>query len=92
MCERIKFGDGDIGLICGGRHSRPLFCACGRSATALCDWKMGADKTCDRPICEAHAKQVARGKHLCPEHQLLYDEWLRRHPPAQRNLFDEAAA
>lgn len=93
MCEHVKLPGGDSAIICGARGAAPRHCACGREAVALCDWKMPAKEsgTCDRPICAVHTKQVARGKHLCPEHQLQYDDWKRRHPPAQRSLFEEAA-
>jgi hypothetical protein len=85
--------NGDVAIVCGG-HAKTKYCACGREATILCDWKihLEANKwgTCDKPICAAHAKQVAPGKHLCPEHQLRYDEWKRNHPPAQGALFEGA--
>ena len=88
MCER----HGNF-IICGGRKSPPVYCECGRAAVALCDWKMPNKKsgTCDRPICASHAKQVGPGKHLCPEHQLRYDDWKRQHPAPQGELFPEAA-
>jgi len=81
MCDEIKLSDGSSLLICGLRAFRK-FCACGRQATLLCDWKVAAHKsgTCDRPICSHHAKQVAPGKHLCPLHQKQYDDWKARHP------------
>jgi hypothetical protein len=47
--------------------------------------------TCDAPICGQHAKQVARGKHLCQRHQVPYELWLKNHPPAQASLFNEEA-
>lgn len=93
MCETIKFPNGDVGIVCGVRRSKQQFCECGREAIALCDWKVSARKsgTCDRPICALHAKPVANGrKHLCPEHQLRYEEWKKRHPAPQGELFSEA--
>jgi hypothetical protein len=98
MCDEIKLSDGDSLLVCGLRSFRK-FCACGRQATLLCDWKVATHKsgTCDRPICARHAKQVAPGKHLCPEHQQRYDEWKRKNPDRkfsideQRSLFEDAA-
>jgi hypothetical protein len=80
-----------------------MYCACGRKATCLCDWKMPEKKsgTCDKPVCARHAKEVVPGKHLCPEHQLQYDTWRRKHPDVdvrgsgagaeQKSLFEEAA-
>jgi hypothetical protein len=93
MCEKVKLPGGNAALICGLRTFRK-FCACGRQAVALCDWRIPNKKsgTCDAPICAQHSKQVAPGKHLCPEHQLQYDNWKRRHPAPQGELFPEVAA
>lgn len=96
MCKHIKLPGGNSLLVCGLRSFGKL-CSCGRDADFLCDWKVSARKsgTCDQPICAQHAKQVMPGKHLCPKHQLLYDEWKRKHPgaviPEQPSLFEEAA-
>jgi hypothetical protein len=83
MCEHVKFPDGSTAIICGMR-GRKKFCACGRVADLLCDWKVREKKsgTCDAPICPQHAKQVGPDKHLCPLHQKTYDAWLKRHPGA----------
>jgi hypothetical protein len=91
MCERVDLGNGNVAIVCGG-HAKKTFCACGRESVALCDWKVPAHKsgTCDRPLCASHAKQVARNKHLCPDHQVGYDLWKAKHPAPQRNLFEEA--
>ena len=97
MCDEIKLPDGDSLLVCGLRAFRK-YCACGRHADFLCDWKVPSRKsgTCDAPICAHHAKQVAPGKHLCPLHQKQYDAWKARHPgqsieaQEQLALFGEA--
>jgi hypothetical protein len=34
----------------------------------LCDHRMDDGKTCDRPLCDAHAMQVGPNRHLCHEH------------------------
>lgn len=39
---------------------------------------MGNGKTCDKAICEDHAEEVSTDKHLCPEHQDAYRDWLDR--------------
>lgn len=93
MCERVKFENGGVAMICGVRSSRK-FCKCGREAVALCDWKIRKKKsgTCDEPICDLHAKRVGRGKHLCPEHQLRYAAWKARNPDPQMWLFEGKAA
>jgi hypothetical protein len=97
MCEKIKLATGDSLLVCGLRTFRK-FCACGRHATLLCDWKVSTHKTgtCDRPICAHHGKQVSPGKHLCPLHQKHFDDWKKKHPgrtfsvQEQLALFGEA--
>lgn len=77
-------------------------CFCGQPALARCAWIMpkylrfleSDSSRCERPVCAVHAKQVAKpgeeAKFLCPEHQLRYDDWKRKHNK-QGNLFEEAA-
>jgi hypothetical protein len=81
MCHQIKFENGRSVVICGLRTKH---CACGREADLACDWKVAGKKsgTCDAPICAHHAKQVGPDKHLCPQHQQAYANWLKRHPGA----------
>lgn len=92
VCEHLKIGGHDF-LVCGRRHVERNYCACGRAADFECDWKVPAKAsgTCDTPICAAHAKMVGPGKHLCPLHQHQWDEWQKKHPPAQGSLFQEVA-
>jgi|HubBroStandDraft_6_1064221.scaffolds.fasta_scaffold3380755_1 hypothetical protein len=92
MCEHANV-DGHNVIFCGAR-AKPRYCACGREAFALCDWKVSERKsgTCDKPLCSIHGKRVAPGKYLCPEHQRHYDSWKRRRgAPTQGNLFEEVA-
>ncbi|KTC15362.1 hypothetical protein AO391_25520 [Pseudomonas marginalis ICMP 9505] len=59
-----------IGHLCGdlGPH-----CAeCGAVGTQLCDYPVGDGKTCDRPVCEFHAAEVAPNVDYCPSH---HTEW-----------------
>ena len=75
-CTHIKLPGGTRAIVCG-RSSKPprcLWCEEG-PGTLLCDWKLGAGRTCDNPICGAHAKEVAPDKHLCPDHQSAYAQW-----------------
>jgi hypothetical protein len=90
MCEHFQLDNGTLAIICGGRVQRK-FCQCGREAKFVCDWKVSSrtSGTCDRPLCVSHSKQVAPLKHLCQEHQRLYGEWKRNHPPQQGTLFEE---
>ncbi len=41
-----------------------------------CDWKID-ERTCDKHICTGHAFQVGPDKHVCPEHLVAYQLWLR---------------
>jgi hypothetical protein len=99
MCEHININGQDV-IVCGVRVTAK-YCECGHRGIFLCDWKIRRGEklsTCDKPICARHAKEVAPGKHLCPEHQLEYDGWKKRHPEAdvkrgeQQGLFQESAA
>lgn len=79
-----------------------LFCSCGRVKVAECCWRIRREAenfvTCQRPICAKHAKEVAPGKFLCPEHETQYDKWRSKHPSAsagsgeQQSLFQTEAA
>jgi hypothetical protein len=93
VCEHINLPGGGHAILCGTRR-KPRYCACGRECQFLCDWKVAGKKsgTCDKPICAQHAKQVAPDKHLCPEHQRQWEDWKVKHPPKQRDLFQEGAA
>jgi hypothetical protein len=98
-CEHITFPDGTSAIICGVRRKKE-FCACGRVADFLCDWKVSSRKsgTCDRGICKSHAQQVAPEKHLCQEHQETWANWQAKHGTTapitqeQQGLFPEGAA
>ena len=78
MCEHIKTPDGGEFIVCG---LRTRHCACGRREEFACDWKVKGKRsgTCDRAMCAAHSREVAPGKHLCPEHQRAFEDWKRRH-------------
>lgn len=80
-CEHLNIGGQHV-IICGA-PTRKRFCACGRPCEFECDWKTPLKKsgTCDRSLCSHHAKEVAPGKHLCPEHQKAYEAWKSRPRP-----------
>lgn len=42
--------------------------ACADFSGFQCDWPTGGNRTCDRHLCEAHAIEVGRNRHYCPEH------------------------
>lgn len=54
------------------------WCQCGEAASLQCDWKLGRKTRCDAAICAKHGKEVGPNKHLCPEHQAAYENWLRQ--------------
>jgi hypothetical protein len=56
--------------------------ACMDISQFLCDWPVGGGRTCDRALCTAHAHEVARNKHYCPEHFADHTDF-----QAQRGLF-----
>lgn len=78
-CAHIKLPGGGHAIVrySGARQKKCKVCK--HAAPYLCDWKVGKAKTCDKPICGQHAKEVAPDKHLCPEHQVAYDAWLGKH-------------
>lgn len=47
-------------------------CAC--ISGFLCDHELSNGQTCDAPLCDAHAHQVAKNRHLCPGHFAAYRE------------------
>ncbi len=60
---------------CAARRNDGTQCAV--ISRFLCDWKVGPRMTCDQPLCEDHAQEVAPDKHLCPTHQASWVEWRR---------------
>lgn len=37
-------------------------------STHLCDWPVDGGRTCDLPLCDAHAREVGKNRHYCPDH------------------------
>jgi hypothetical protein len=76
-CDRVTLPGGGTAIVCSSRK-RPR-CACGRSATLLCDWKVPDKKsgTCDAPMCARCAMQPVPGadKQLCPAHVEAFKKW-----------------
>ena len=58
---------GDLGSHCG---------ACASVGDFLCDFPVGDGKTCDMPLCEGHANEVAPNIHYCPGHMVLWKRFL----------------
>ena len=62
--EGSLFLCGDIGSHCA---------ECGWVGDYLCDYPVGEEKTCDRPLCGAHAHEIAPGLHYCAAHLTLWE-------------------
>ena len=68
--SRVKDGGtmfvrGKLGPHCG---------KCNWVGEFLCDFPVGDGKTCDMPLCEDHASEVAPDLHYCPVH---FDDWTK---------------
>lgn len=78
-CDIVKMPDGSNAIVCSSRRvPRCGFCTTRSKPRSRfqCDWKVGKDKTCDAHLCDAHAREVDKNKHLCPVHQSAYASWL----------------
>lgn len=49
---------------------------CAAPGENLCDYPVGDCKTCDRPLCDDHAKGVANDTHYCRDHFIMWREYL----------------
>jgi hypothetical protein len=77
-CEVTTIGESTV-ILCS-RNSSRRSCAtpgCGSRAPFLCDYPIGTDgkRTCDRPMCGAHAFAVfgEKDKHYCPPHRRIVE-------------------
>jgi len=63
-----------IAFVCGsrvrGNLTREQCCCkdCGLPHTRLCDFPVSGGKTCDRKLCDRHAKRIGPEKDYCPWH------------------------
>ncbi len=64
--ERM-FINGDLGPHCT---------QCAAPGENLCDYPVGDDKTCDRPLCDEHSFGAARDTHYCRDHWIMWSEYL----------------
>lgn len=60
---------------------RPM-AICAQMSAFLCDGPVGGGHTCDRALCEAHAFEVGKNRHYCPECRADHID-----NPAQGGLF-----
>lgn len=61
-------------ILCGSERIQACI-VCQAPASYLCDWKVDGG-TCDKPLCEKHRFNVAKGKDLCFAHNNAWE----RHP------------
>lgn len=61
------FLSGDLGPHCSD---------CLAPGENLCDYPVGEGKTCDRLLCDEHAKRVSHDTHYCRDHWLMWMEYL----------------
>lgn len=58
--------DGSRMFLCG--NLGPHCAECADVGENLCDYPVGRKKTCDRPLCDLHATEVAPNLHYCGAH------------------------
>ena len=61
------FINGDLGPHCT---------ECAAPSENLCDYPVGEDKTCDRPLCDEHSRGVAHDVHYCRGHFIMWNDYL----------------
>lgn len=67
-CTPVKLPDGTVAIVCGRSRRGPSCKDCRAPATLLCDYPVGAGKTCDRRVCEGHAHEIGPDLHYCRTH------------------------
>lgn len=64
----VKMPDGSVAIVCVRGGKKPLLCEfCAKLHTKLCDFPTFG-KTCDKRMCDDHAKNVGPDKDYCPDH------------------------
>lgn len=71
--ERLK--DGGTVFMCGDLGPQCAAEKCAAATDYLCDYPVGDGKTCDLPLCDSHAYEVAPNIHYCPGHLTLWAEF-----------------
>lgn len=66
--------------MCGSGLKEPHCADCMGFGDYLCDYPVGAGKTCDRPLCDEHAHLVAPPDvHYCDGHYAEWKRWREGH-------------
>lgn len=79
-CEAFRDENGKvIAIVCSRTRPSRKKCkvpGCDRLATKLCDFpvKKKRSKTCDMPLCEAHATSVGDDLDHCPAHAKCHEQ------------------
>ena len=55
----------------------PICPDCGYASENLCDYPVGDDKTCDRPMCFDHSHKVGPNMHYCETHFQMWQAYCR---------------
>lgn len=72
-CRHIDVGPGGFAIVCsrGSARSRCSIDGCTKPSTKLCDFPLSgskAGKTCDRRLCDSHARAQGDSVDFCPTH------------------------
>lgn len=69
-CQRFETADGMVGIIC----TKTVYCAyCRKPHTSLCDYPVGDNKTCDKPMCSDCRTIIGDNIDVCREHSNIND-------------------
>ena len=74
-CYIDRMKDGGTMFMCGNLGPHCAAERCGALGVNLCDYPVGDDRTCDLPLCDSHAYEVAPNVHYCPGHLVLWKEF-----------------
>lgn len=74
-CYIERTTDGETMFLCGDLGPHCAAEGCAASTDNLCDYPVGDGKTCDLPLCDSHAYEVAPNVHYCPGHLVLWREF-----------------
>lgn len=58
-CDVIEL-DGRRAIVCHGHKRVNVRCACGKPATAACDWKLNQFHRCDERLCDDCRHRVGK--------------------------------
>lgn len=71
-CYRVPMKGGGTAFLCGNLGDHCSSEKCADVSGFLCDYPVGEGKTCDLPLCESHAYEVAPNIHYCYGHFAMW--------------------